>query len=138
MKIDNSFKFEMYVKELCKKVNQKVNAFGRIRPYLGDQMSKLLLNSVVMLHFSYFLVIWLFRSKAINNEINRTHKHALRMLCRDYDFTFEKLLPRDEANTMYIKNLQNLIVEIYESINNLNPEYMRKFCQEKCSLSPSY
>ena len=35
--IDNSLKFETHVKEICKKVNQKVCAFGRLRPYLGEQ-----------------------------------------------------------------------------------------------------
>ena len=45
--IDNSLKFETHVKEICKKVNQKLYAFGRLRPYLGEKKSKLLLNSVV-------------------------------------------------------------------------------------------
>ena len=49
--IDNSLKFETHVKEICKKVNQKVYAFGRLRPYLREQKSKLLLNSVVMANF---------------------------------------------------------------------------------------
>ena len=40
--IDNTLKFETYVKEICKKVNQIVYAFGRIRPYLGEQKPKLL------------------------------------------------------------------------------------------------
>ena len=75
--IDNSLKFQTHVKELCKKVNQKVYAFGRLRPYLGEQKSKLLLNFVVMSNFSYCPLKWLFCSKVANNEINRTHKHEL-------------------------------------------------------------
>ena len=46
--IDNSLKFKTHVKEICNKVNQKVYAFGRLRPYLREQKSKLLLNSVVI------------------------------------------------------------------------------------------
>ena len=97
--IDNSLKFETHVKELCKKVNQKVYAFGRLRPYLGEQKSKLLLNSVVMSNFSYCPLIWLFCSKVANNEINRTHKRALRTLYRDYESTFEELLDRGDTKT---------------------------------------
>ena len=78
--IDNSLKFEMHVKELCKKVNQKVYAFGRLRPYLGEQKSKLLLNSVVMSNFCYCSLVWLLCSKVVNNEVNRTHKCELRTL----------------------------------------------------------
>ena len=39
--IDNSLKFETHVREMYKKVNQKVHAFRRLRPYLGGQESKL-------------------------------------------------------------------------------------------------
>ena len=65
--IDNSLKFETNVKEIFKKVNQKVYAFGRLRTYLGEQKSKLLLNSVVMSNFAYCPLIWLFCSKVANN-----------------------------------------------------------------------
>ena len=40
-------------------------------------MSKLLLISIIMSNFSYFPLIWLFRSKGADNVINRTHKRAL-------------------------------------------------------------
>ena len=129
--IDNSLKFETHVKEICKKVNQKLYAFGRLRPFLGEQKSKLLLNSVVMSNFSYCPLIWLFCSKAANNEINRTHKRALRTLYRDYESTFEELLDRGDTKTTHKKNLQNLMVEIYKSMNHLNPEYMWDFFVKK-------
>ena len=83
--------------------------------------SKLLLNSVVMSNFSYCPLIWSFCSKVANNEINRTHKCALRALYRDYESTFEELLDRGVTKTTHKKNLQNLMVEIYKSMNHLNP-----------------
>ena len=129
--IDNSLKFESHVKEICKKVNQKVYAFGKLRPYLEEQKSKLLLNSVVMSNFSYCPLIWLFCSKVANNEINRTHKRALRTLYRYYESTSEELLDRDDIKTTHKKNLQYLMVEIYNSMNHLNPEYMWDFFVKK-------
>ena len=35
--IDNSLNFEAHIKELCRKVDQKVDAFGRLRLFLGEQ-----------------------------------------------------------------------------------------------------
>ena len=67
---DDSLKFEAHIKQLCRKVNQKVHAFGRLRPFIGEQKAKLLLNSVVMSNFLYCPLIWLFCSKGANNEIN--------------------------------------------------------------------
>ena len=129
--IDNSLKLETHVEEICKKVNQTVCAFGRLRPYLGEQKSKLLSNSVAMSNFSYCPLIWLFCSKAANNEINRTYKRALRTLYRDYESTFEKLLDRGDTKTTHKKNLQNLMMEIYKSMNHLNPEYVWDFFIKK-------
>ena len=38
--IDNSLKFDAHIKELCRKVNQKVHEFGRLRPVLKEQKAK--------------------------------------------------------------------------------------------------
>ena len=65
--IDSSLKFEAHVKELCKKVNLKVHALGRLRPILGEQKSKLIFNSMIMSKFSYCPLIWLFCSKVAKN-----------------------------------------------------------------------
>ena len=83
----------------------------------------------MMSNFSYCPLIWLFCSKAANNEINRTHKRASRTLYRDYESNFEELLDRDDTKTIHTKNLQNLMVEIYKSFNQLNPEYMWEWIQ---------
>ena len=53
--IDNSLKFEAHVKELCRKVNLKVNVFIRLRPFFGEQKSKLIFNSVIMSSFHIVL-----------------------------------------------------------------------------------
>ena len=111
--IDNSLKFDAHIKELCRKVNQKVHAFGRLRPFLGEQKAKLVFNSVIMSNFSYWPLIWLFCSKGANNEIDRTHKRALRALYGDYESTFEELLDKDKSMTIHKKNLQRRMVEIY-------------------------
>ena len=64
-------------------------------------------------------------------EINRPHKSALRTLYRDFESTFEELLDRDKTKTIYKKNLQNLMVEVYKSFHHLNPEYMWEFFVKK-------
>ena len=122
--IDNALKFETLVQSICKKANQKLHAFGRLRPYLGSDRSKLLLKAVVLSNFSYCPLIWLFCSKTANNDSNRTHKCALRILYKDYKSTFEDFFERDKTKTTHTKNLQKLMIEVYKSLNYLNPEYM--------------
>ena len=59
-------------------------------------MSEILLNSVAMSNFLCCPLIWLFCSKGANNEINRSHKRALRALYGDYESMFEELLDKDK------------------------------------------
>ena len=64
------------MKELCKKVNQNLCAFGRLRPYLGEPKSKLLSNSVVMSNLSFLV----FRDDNIN-EIEKQLNKNFNSLC---------------------------------------------------------
>ena len=82
---------------------------------------------VSQLSCALYDLIWLFCCKTANNEINRTHKHALMILYRDYESKFEELLQRDNTKTAHNKNLQKLIIEVYKLFNHLNPEYMWEF-----------
>ena len=84
-----------------------------------------------MSNFSHCPLISLFCSKGANNEINRIHKRALRALHGDYESTFEELLDKFKSLTIHKKNLERLIVEIYKTINHLNPAYMWEFFIEK-------
>ena len=66
-------------------------------------------------------------SKAANNEINRAHKRALSVLLKEYDASFELCLQREADTTIHIKNLQKLMLEVFETLNSLNPSYLWDF-----------
>ena len=53
VQIDNSLIFDANAKELCRKINQKLCAFSRIRPFLNKEKAKMLLTSVVLSNSSY-------------------------------------------------------------------------------------
>ena len=102
-----------------------------IRPFLNREKAKILLTSIVMSNLSYCPLIWMFCSKSANKKINRTNKRALRLLYEDYDSSFEQLLEKDGSITMHQRNLQNLMTEIYKTINQINPAYIWEFFVEK-------
>ena len=71
------------------------------------------------------VLIWLFCSKATNDLTNRTTKRAMRITYNsDNEEMFDALLQRDGTLTIHKKNLQKIIVEIYKTINHLNPPHM--------------
>ena len=127
VQIDKKLHFDMNVKELCQKMNQKLCAFSRIRSFLNREKAKILLTSLVMSNLSYCPLIWMFCSKSANEKINRTNARALRVLYEDYDSSFEKLLEKEGNINVHQRNLQNLMTEIYKTINQINPAYIWEF-----------
>ena len=58
----------------------------------------------------------MFSGKSSNNEINRIHKRALRVLLDDYGSTFEELLQKRGEHTIHTRNLQTLLLEAYKCL----------------------
>ena len=52
-------------------------------------------------------------------------KRALRFLCNDYEISYEELLSKSSTSSMNVKRLRALCVELYKTINKLNPDFMR-------------
>ena len=129
--IDSTLNFDEHIFELCGKVNKKVSAFSRLRNYLDDTQAKLLCKTTVLANFNYCPLIWMFSSKAANNEINRTHTRALRVLHKDNDASFDICLQREAETTIHVKNLQKLMLEIFKTLNSLNPSYLWDFFSTK-------
>ena len=69
----------------------------------------------------------MFCSKSANKEINRTNKRALRVLYEEYDSSFQELHEQDGSISVHQRNLKNLMTEIYNTVNQINPAYMSRF-----------
>ena len=60
----------------------------------------------------------------INNKINRIHEQALRLVYQN-NLSLSELLDLDNSVTVYQKNLQVLVTEIYKVKNGTAPEIMK-------------
>ena len=124
--IDSKLNFKSHVKALCMKTNRKVSAFARVARYLDLQKAKLLYQSFVASTFKYCPLIWLFCGKTANENIDRVHKRALRVLLDDHESTFEVLLAKNNETTIHIQNLHVLMIEIYKTLNCTNPSFVQE------------
>ena len=70
-------------------------------------------------------------TKTADNEINRTHKRALRILFKDYDSSSDELLEKSESVKIHVQNLQKLMIGIYKIMKNLSPSYIWEFNEER-------
>ena len=53
-------------------------------------------------------------------------KRALRFLYNNYQLTYEELLDKANSSTMNVKRIRFLCVEIYKTIKNVNPSFMKQ------------
>ena len=64
-------------------------------------------------------------STAADNLINGAAKRAMRIIYNNAnEEAIDVLLQRDGTLTIYKRNLQKLMVEVYKTLSHLNPPYM--------------
>ena len=134
VKFDSNLSYEGHVTSLCKKASQKLHALARISHYMDLNKRRSLMKAFITSQFSYCPLIWMFHSRNLNNNINRIHERALRLVYQN-NLSFSELLDLDNSVTVHQKNLQVLVTEIYKVKNGIAPEIMKDIFELQ---NPSY
>ena len=129
--IDRKLSFLPYIKEMCTRANSKTKALLRIRNYLCTFKDKLLCNSYILSTFNYCPIICMFSNKERNMLINSIHCRALRAMLNNFSLSFEEMLEFTGDVTIHEKNLRSLALEVYKSLNEFNPSFMKEFYSSK-------
>ena len=122
--LDSNLNLLPHVTNMCKSVNQRTNALNRIRGNISQEKATRLANSFILSIFNYCPLIWMFCNKTANTLINTSHKRALRVILGDSEISFEEALAVTGSKSLHYRNLELLMVEVYKSINSLNPAFM--------------
>ena len=77
-----------------------------------------------MSHFSYCPLIWMFHDRKTYNKITKIHEWVLRIIHKDSTSNCENLLSKSNSVSVHERNLQLLLIQIYKTVNNLNPSFM--------------
>ena len=131
VEIGNKLKFDRHAETLLQKFKKKTSAFARLNIYISREQALWIFNVVILSDFNYCPLIQLFCNKSANKKIDQANKHALRAFYIDYDSTFQSLLRRSNSYTIHVQNLQKLIIEIYNSLDNMNLSIVLEFYEEK-------
>ena len=67
------------------------------------------MNAFITTQFSYVPVLWMFYSRKQNHHINRIQERALRVFYKDYDYSFDELLEKDNSYRTHDRNLKKLV-----------------------------
>ena len=66
----------------------------------------------------------MYSGKEGNNLIKSVHRRSLRAILNDFYISYEEMLDKTDKKTIHQKNLEVLMIEVYKSLNSLNPEFM--------------
>ena len=69
--------------------------------------------------------MWIFTK---NKKIQ---KRCLRLVLDDYESDYGNLIKKNGNTTMEVKRLQTLATEIFKTINNISPSYMKNIFTSK-------
>ena len=103
--IDSELKFENHIKELCLKVDKKNKVLCHMSSSMSLEKRRTLMKAFIESQFSYCPLIWMLRSRALNNKTNYIHERALRTVYYDYNSSFYELLDEDDTFKIHQKNV---------------------------------
>ena len=132
IEIDNKLSFDKHISTLSKKASNQLNAIGRIQKYMGFKEKEVLINSFVYSNFNYCPLVWHFCS---SKSMNKIQERALRILHNDLVSDCTGLLKKSGKATMTIKRLRCLALEIFKTLNNVNPNYMKEIFPKSTNLT---
>ena len=76
-------------------------------------------------NFNYGCLIWHFSSKKSQNKVEKIHERSLKFLSNDYLSSYAELLEKSTSVSMETKRLRTIVYEIFKTLNNLNPAFMK-------------
>ena len=68
-------------------------------------------------------------NRKLNKKINKDHERALRVVYGDHNTSFSELLNIHKSVTIYQRNLQYLLIEIYKVKKSISPTRMNETFQ---------
>ena len=126
IEIDNNLKFKKHIHQLVRNAAGQLNFLSRQSKFLNHDAKRIVIESFVLANFNYCPLVWHFCSCESMRKLERIQERAFRLLLNDHESDYEQLLIKVNKPTLEIRRLKFLATEIFKTINNLNPPYMKE------------
>ena len=127
IQIDEQLRFDSHVDKICKKAAMQLNAIKRLARFMGSKERQVIVNSFILCHFNYCPLIWIFCSNASQKKLEKVNERALRLALSDYTSSYDNLLVKAKSTTIHIHSIRLLALEVYKTLHNLNPVFMKDY-----------
>ena len=125
--IDNRLSFDDHNSKLCNKASMQL----RLKKYMNQKGLDLVLNSFICSSFNYCPLVWHFSTNKSIEKIENIHKCCLRLTLNDYKSDYKTLLDKSGKESMKIRRIKTLAIEIFRTVNELNPHFMKTIFTSK-------
>ena len=125
IEIDNKLNFEKHISNICKKASNQLNGICRLQTFMGHKEKEVMINTFAHSNFNYGCLIWHCSSKKSQNKVEKIHERSLKFLSNDYLSSYAELLEKSTSVSMETKRLRTMVYEIFKTLNNLNPVFMK-------------
>ena len=122
--IDQRLSFEQHISEICRKASGQLNALKRLGSYLPVEAHQPAVDAFILANYNYCPVVWYFSTSKQMQKIERIQERALRFIVNDYKLDYQYLLVESNNVTMEVKRMRSLCIEVFKTLNGLNPVYM--------------
>jgi len=134
--IDNKLTFSSHIERICSQANKKISALLRMRKFIDCDRAKLLCNAFILSCFRYCPLIWMFHSKGDSLKIRKTLVRAIRAVHFDFTTASDQLLATYNVESIHTSNLRYMLIEVFKSVNRLNPEFLWDLFEQKKTAIP--
>ena len=131
IEVEDKLNFNNHTNTICRSAANQLNALMRLRRFLGLEDRKALIQSFVLSNFNYCPLVWMLSSVKFLNKIENLQKRALRFMLSDYKSSYDELLRLPGSCAINVRLKRSLCVEIYKTLNDLNPSFMREIFQTR-------
>ena len=130
--IDSRLSFDDHISKLCNKASMQLNAIFRLKKYMSQKELEVVLNSFIYSNFNYCPLVWHFSNNKSIEKIENIR--CLRLTLNDYKSDYKTLLDKSGKESMKIRRIKTLAIEIFRTVNELNPHFMKTIFTSKTNF----
>jgi len=124
--LDNKLKFDLMVKEVCRKAGSQINVLQRIKSSLDKASRMAIYNSFIMSNLLYCQIIWMHCSRSNMQKLEKINERALRFVNNDNDIDYEGQLIMAGKEKLLDQRIVNMGIEVYKARQGLTAIYVQE------------
>jgi len=114
---DKDLNFNKHIPQVCTKVNNELSVIIRFHKLIDNATKLKLYNAFIVPNFQYSSTVWHFCSSTDGDKIETLNKRALRVVLDDHTASYNKLLDKAHAISLYNKRIHSMLNIIYKCLH---------------------